>query len=457
MSDLLERTGKSILSRRLFRRGGSILVAVSGGLDSMVLLHLLAELSRTHRWRLTVAHFNHQLRGRSSDADERLVRRTAEKLGLPFISGCANVREHAARRGISLEMAARKLRHGFLARVAQKRNIRAIALAHHADDQVELFFLRLLRGAGGEGLAGMKWQSPSPANQKIILARPLLDQSRAALQFYAKSEKIPFREDATNAQLDIQRNRVRHELLPLLVKKYQPALAHVILRQMNILGAEADFVAGAARAWLGQKRRPPFETLPLALQRRCLQLQLMENGLQAGFDLIEHIRATANRAITISETLSVSRDPLGRVQLRQIGETGFSNSQIMMDLRGRAGEGFFASTRLIWEVQNAPSGTFRAPKRQVNCAFFDADKVGKDLILRHWRPGDRFQPIGMKSPVKLQDLFINQKILRSERYRLIVAATASGEVFWVEGLRMAERFKLDKNTTRRLKWRWKRL
>jgi tRNA(Ile)-lysidine synthase len=208
---------------------------------------------------------------------------------------------------------------------------------------------------------------------------------------------------------------------------------------------------------LGQKRRPAFETLPPALQRRCLQLQLLERGLQAGFDLIEHIRATANRAVTISETLSVSRDPAGRVQLRQIGEVGFTNHQIMMNLRGRAGEGVFANTRLIWEVKNAPSGTFRAPKKRVNCEFFDADKVGKDLVLRHWRPGDRFQPIGMKSPVRLQNLFINQKILRSRRYRSIVGATASGEVFWVEGLRMAERFKLDKNTTHRLKWRWKRL
>jgi len=457
VSDLLERTGKSILSRRFFRRSQSILVAVSGGLDSMVLLHLLARLSHNNHWRLTVAHFNHQLRGRSSDADERLVRRTADKLGLPFISGGANVREHAAKRGISLEMAARKLRHGFLARAALKRNVRTIALAHHADDQIELFFLRLLRGAGGEGLAGMKWQNPSPENPKIILVRPLLDQSKAALELFARSEKIPFREDATNAQLDILRNRIRHELLPLVTKKYQPALGRVILRQMSILGAEADFVTGAAQAWLAQKRRPPFQTLALALQRRCLQLQLAEKGLPVSFDLIEQIRSIANRAVAVSDNVAVSRDPAGRIQVRQTGQAGFSNRQIMMHLRGRAGEGSFANTRMIWEVENAPSGTFRAPKRQVNCEFFDADKVGKDLILRHWRPGDRFQPIGMKSPVKLQDLFINQKILRSRRYRLIVGQTGAGEVFWVEGLRMAERFKLDKNTTRRLKWRWKRL
>ncbi len=341
--------------------------------------------------------------------------------------------------------------------MALKRNIRTIALAHHADDQVELFFLRLLRGAGGEGLAGMKWQSPSPENPKIILARPLLDEPKSALELYAKLEKIPFREDATNAQLDVLRNRIRQELLPLIVKKYQPALGRVILRQMTILGAEADFVTGAAQAWLAQKRRPAFETLPLALQRRCLQLQLVEKGLQANFNLIERLRVVANRAITVGEKLSVSRNLAGQVQASKKDETRFDNNQTIINLRGRAGEVVFADAHVIWEVKSASSGAFRAPKRRANCEFFDADKVGKELVLRHWLPGDRFQPIGMKSPVKLQDLFINQKILRSRRYELIVGLTGAGEVFWVEGLRMAERFKLDKSTVRQLKWRWKRL
>ncbi|MDB6023305.1 MAG: tRNA(Ile)-lysidine synthetase, partial [Pedosphaera sp.] len=144
---LARQVGLSIAERRPFRRGEAILVAVSGGLDSMVLLHLLSHLAKVKEWRLTVAHFNHQLRGRSSDADERLVERTAKKLGLPFVVDRANVRQYAREHKLSLEMAARKLRHGFLARAAAERNIRTIALAHHANDQVELFFVRLLRGA----------------------------------------------------------------------------------------------------------------------------------------------------------------------------------------------------------------------------------------------------------------------------------------------------------------------
>jgi tRNA(Ile)-lysidine synthase len=306
--NLAERVEQSIAMKGLFARGESILVAVSGGLDSMALLHVLRRLANSHDWKLTVAHFNHQLRGRSSDADERLVKRTAEKLTLPYVIDRADVKTFARGNKLSLEMAARKLRHAFLAKVATKRKIKRIALAHHADDQVELFFVRLLRGAGGEGSAGMKWLGPSPIDASVWLARPLLDQPKAVLAEYARREKIIFREDATNGQLDIQRNRLRHELLPLLTKKYQPALARVVLRQMEIVGAEADFVTGAAQGWLDGKQQPTFEKLPLALQRRCLQLQLVRHGLASNFDLIEQLREAPNRAVTINEQLAVYRE-----------------------------------------------------------------------------------------------------------------------------------------------------
>ena len=460
MSDevkLVEHVGQSIATRRLFRRGQAILIAVSGGLDSMVLLHLLARLAGAHQWRLTVAHFNHQLRGRSSDADERLVQCTAEKLGLPFIADRGDVRQYGRDAKLSLEMAARKLRHEFLARVATKRRIRTIALAHHADDQVELFFVRLLRGAGGEGLAGMKWQSRSPENSRILLARPLLDQPKSALAAYARQECVPFREDASNTQLDIQRNRIRHELLPLLTSNYQPALTRVILRQMEIVGAEADFVNQAALDWLKQKKPVTFELLPLALQRRCLQLQLTQHGLVPNFDLIEQLRIFANRPVTVNERGAIQRDKAGRVSVSEPGKSGFDDQAVTARLVGRAGEIVFENVLLAWQRESAPAGTFRAPKRHVHCEHFDADKLGADIILRHWQPGDRFQPIGMENSVKLQNLFMNQKVPRGQRHGRMVGATAAGELFWVEGLRLGEGFKLDKNTRFYLKWSWKRL
>ena len=452
---MAKHVGQSIVSRRLIRPKESILVAVSGGLDSMVLLHLLAELAASHKWRLTVAHFNHQLRGRSSEADERLARTTAKKLGLEFVNERGEVKKYSSKHGFSLEMAARKLRHDFLAQTAAKRKIKTIALAHHADDQVELFFLRLLRGAGSEGLAGMKWRSPSPANPQIQLIRPLLDQFKDGLRKYAARSGIKFREDATNARLDMQRNRVRCELIPLLTKHYQPALGRVILRDMEVLGAEAEFMSRAALDWL--KRRGKFADLPVALQRRCLQLQLPELGVVANFGLVEELREAANSPVAVSESVTVYRDEAGKVHAREIEEAGFDRESKWVKLQGTAGQVVFGNTLISWEAGPFDTGTYRAAKRVANCEYFDAKKVGTAIFLRYWRPGDRFQPIGMAIAVKLQDLFTNLRVPRAERRRRIVATTAAGDIFWVEGLRMAERFKLDTSTRRGLKWRWQRV
>ena len=373
MNELRDHVDQSIRTRGLFRRGQRILVAVSGGVDSMVLLHLLHELASRHEWRLTVAHFNHRLRGRSSDVDERLVRHTARELGVTLVSGRAEVRKFARRRKLSLEMAARELRHDFLARTARRRRIPTIALAHHIDDQLELFFLRLLRGSGGEGLAGMKWRAPSPKIGAIELARPLLDQPKAVLAEYATERGVRYREDASNALLDIQRNRVRHELLPLLRSKYQPALDKTILRVMEIVGADAEFAAQAAREWVGTmgrssaegrgpkseggrpsfgrrlpvggNGRPRFEDLPVAVQRRCVQLQLVGQGIVPDYELVEQLRTRAGRSVAIGKgagekpvLLYAVRDRWGEVCLRGRERQAFRAGSVEVELAGEAGE-----------------------------------------------------------------------------------------------------------------------
>jgi tRNA(Ile)-lysidine synthetase-like protein len=603
VSELASQVERTIERRGLFQDGQPILVAVSGGLDSMVLLRVLHELAAGHGWRLRVAHLNHRLRGRSSDADARLVRRVAAALGLPCVIGRSEVREFARARGLSLEMAARKVRHDFLARKAARLALPTVALAHHADDQLELFFLRLLRGCGGEGLAGMKWRSPSPSDPKVALVRPLLDQPKAALRRWAASRKVPFREDASNAELDIRRNRIRHELLPLLRRQYQPALHRTILRLMDIVGQEAAFAAQEAQEWLAHwseagarqraedhrqgvwvtdlpRRSPPqpskpergnaahskhsakqghtaeiakrlecpdasgplwprprlhipladkpFVELPVAVQRRCIELQLLAWGLEPDYELVEQLRTRPNRPVTVgrasmagagpkepgewktssqpssrplsdgpffdrvgdegcdkdlesqflgqapadSQTedpgqrlapadaplrgpgvMSVSRDAEGWVRRSRAEPVGFRPGTLQQSLCGRAGEVLVEGLRLRWRIAR---GGRKPRPGQAGREFFDADRVGTPVVLRHWQPGDRFQPIGLPVPVKLQDLFTNQKILRQQRHELIVAATAQGEVFWVEGLRISERFKLRQATKRRLQWSWQR-
>jgi tRNA(Ile)-lysidine synthase len=505
-SDLLGHVERTIQRRGLFQDGQPILVAVSGGLDSMVLLRVLYELAAGHGWQLRVAHLNHRLRGRSGDADARLVGRVAATLGLPCVIGRSEVREFARAGGLSLEMAARKVRHEFLARKAARLALPTVALAHHADDQLELFFLRLLRGCGGEGLAGMKWRSPSPANPKVALVRPLLDQPKAALRRWAASRKLPFREDASNAQLDIQRNRIRHELLPLLRRHYQPALHRTILRLMDIIGQEAAFAAQEAREWLahwssagggrraatseglglglrlgagGGSAATPFGELPVAVQRRCVELQLLAQGLEPDYELVEQLRTRPDRAVTVGRTamaqnqtegpgprsepedsplrarrvLSVSRDARGLVRLCQAEPAVFRPGTLEQSLCEKAGEVLFEGLRLRWRI--TPGG--KKPRLgQAGREFFDADRIGPRVVLRHWQPGDRFQPIGLPVPVKLQDLFTNRKVLRRQRHESIVAATTQGELFWVEGLRISERFKLRQRTKRRLQWSWER-
>jgi tRNA(Ile)-lysidine synthase len=353
----------------------------------------------------------------------------------------------AKRSKISLEMAARKLRHQFLARIARERKIATVALAHHADDQVELFFLRLLRGTGGEGLAGMKWKSPSPADPKRSLVRPMLGYTKAELLDFAVSKKIAFREDTSNSSPDFLRNRIRNELLPMLRKNYQPAVEKTVLRLMDIVGAEAEFVGQIANADTSD-----FAHQSVAVQRRILQARLTAVGLSADFDLIESLRATPEKFVSINLGLSVARDAMGRIQWRTEEQNQFDDAEITLNLRGGAGRVNFDGTKFEWKILLQRTG--HLPRKMGLCEFFDADRIGGKIILRHWHAGDRFQPIGMQSPVKLQDLFTNAKIAREQRHDLIIASVAGGEIFWVEGLRISENFKLTPDTKRKLVWRW---
>jgi tRNA(Ile)-lysidine synthase len=459
MNELQRRVETDIRAHSLLRPGQSLLVAVSGGMDSMVLLEMLLRIGPSARWRLTVAHFNHALRGRHSDADERFVRNAARDRGLPFVAGRVEVSGLAAERGISVEMAAREARHAFLSRAAAEAAIDTIALAHHADDQVELFLIRLLRGASVLGLAGMRWAGASPADARCRLVRPLLGCTRSELEAFGRAESVRWRVDASNECLDMLRNRVRQELLPLLERRYQPAIRRVLRREMQALEATAGLVSRLARDWLQTRRRQGrrWQDLDVAVQRQVLCDELIRLRLEPSFDLIEQLRLYPERPVCAESGAVVCRQEGGRLsktEVRPKQRQAFENGASKVSLRGRQGQGTFAGLVWRWKI---PASQARTPPRfGPGREWLDADKVGAQVVLRHWRPGDRFRPSGMPRPVKLQDLFTNLKIPQARRRELIVATTAQGQLWWVEGVRVAEDFKLGPATVRRLCWRWRR-
>jgi tRNA(Ile)-lysidine synthase len=237
---LVELAQTALLRHRLWPERGPLVVAVSGGLDSVVLLRVLAQLSPAAGVPLVVAHANHGLRN-EAELEASFVANLAKQLTLPFVSERLPVRAAASQSRESIEMTARRLRHAFLVRAAEAHQAQRIALAHYAGDQAELFLLRLLRGAGGAGLGGMRTCSPSPADPRFELVRPFLDVPRELLRDYAATHGIAHCEDASNADVRIPRNRIRHELLPLLRREYSPAIDTLLLRTGDILGAEAEF------------------------------------------------------------------------------------------------------------------------------------------------------------------------------------------------------------------------
>jgi tRNA(Ile)-lysidine synthase len=450
VSSLSEHVAQQVVSPGILPAGGRILVAVSGGVDSMVLLHVLHELTPAHQWTLVVAHLNHQLRGRSSQADARFVQDQCGRLGLPCVVGSRDVQTVAKRRKISVEMAAREARHRFLVQAARRRRCPVVVLAHHADDQAELVLLRLLRGSGSEGLAGMRVCSPSPMNPAIRLVRPLLEVSREQIDARARDARIRFREDRSNRDPRFLRNRIRHELLPLLSRDYQPAIQRVLTRTASILAAESECIREQAQAWL-TRRRGSFEGLPRAVRRQVVQQQALELGVVLDFETCEELVRVGERPVNVPGGIRLRRDARGG--LRRVDSAGLAHLKQRRDLQlSSSGRASFAGREFQWSIRRC-AHPVRVVLRSC-CEVFDAERVGRSIVLRHWRAGDRFQPIGMPNSAKLQDLFTNLKVSRIERRTRVIAETENREIFWVEGLRIGECFKLRPGTRKTLVWRW---
>jgi tRNA(Ile)-lysidine synthase len=286
---------------RDFPREARYLIGVSGGRDSVALLHWLVDLGYQ---KLIVCHLNHQLRGRSSLADARFVEKIAGKYRAEFELESANVRAFATKKKMSIETAARDSRYSFFAKIAKRRRCHTIFLAHHADDLVETFLINLFRGAGGAGLAGMREVSTRCIDDVgLTIVRPLLGVWRTQIDNYVSQHRLAFREDASNKNLNPFRNRIRHRVIPYLEKICGRNIRPAIWRAATIAGEEEGWIEKQlpnsvdAQFSVGQIR-----ALPIALQRRAILKWLRaQNIAEVGFDVIERVRSLLDPAAPVAK------------------------------------------------------------------------------------------------------------------------------------------------------------
>ena len=430
MTTLIDTVKQSIAE--LHDGGGTVLAAVSGGADSMALIHLL------HRAEVpcAIAYFDHHTRQGESTEDGRFVAVAARSLVLPFHLGGGDIAANAAASGESFEMAARRARYAFLLDTARAHGYSTIATGHHADDQAETVLLRLLRGSSPAGLAGIP---PRREEGGIQIIRPLLDITRGEIRAWLMTENIPWREDATNAETDALRNRVRHELLPLLVRDFNPGIQEALKRLATLQrqdGALLDRLAAAARDEMadesGRLIRAVFRSLDPALQFRCMTDQIRRAAADANFE-------TVSRAVVfVAEGPAGKQIDLGNgVALYLSAEHAVfaplameePADEIHLTIPGVA-TGF--DTRFEARRPDAlPPGPL-ADHCHAGRQIFDGDALGDTFVIRRRSAGDRFRPLGMEGTRKLKDVFNDQGLTRPERDRQLVVESG-GRIVWIPG------------------------
>lgn len=436
MQDLRQRFAVALDQ---LRPGPTLIVGVSGGMDSMALLELL-QLSGK---KLIVAHFNHQLRGAESDGDEAFVREQAEKHGLVFRVGRGDVRAEA--KGVSIEMAARKLRHAFLAQVA--REVGAdIVLAHHADDQVELVLMRARRRVEGYGAAGMREVSVSPADSNVRILRPLLGFRKSELREFIQTRGISFREDNSNAELDAERNRMRHKTIPALREHFEADFESELLRHVETMRTNDDAWRSAANAWVDGN----FAALPERLKKEIVAVELERFGETPSGKVIDAILQNAGKTVTVAPGLFVVLRPNG--DLEQILDPD-RPKPLHIDLHLGDWQAEFAGGKLEWSINNVEDVDLSPGSGMM---VFDAEVVGQYATLRYPEEGDCVRLSGRGSERPLIDVLARNKIPKEKRNSVVVAEDRHGHIFWVEGLRITEDFKVTEITSFALEWKWTR-
>jgi tRNA(Ile)-lysidine synthase len=446
------------------KAGDRVGVAVSGGADSVALLRLLLDLRRELGIVLSVVHFNHRLRGAESDGDQQFVAELAQRHKLELRCDSGDVADHAATQRLSLEAAAREMRYAYFRRLLAESGLDRIATAHTLDDQAETVLLRVARGAGTRGLAGIYPKLSAAGSQfseasrqslgvsrqgAASIIRPFLGIRRGDIEAYLKALGQEWREDSSNRDLRHARNRVRHGILPRLERNLNPAIREALAETAEIARAEEEYweeevakVLPLVRAAAGSDvtlKLTELSALPLALRRRLVRAAAEDVGLRLEFRQVEEILALATgtgKSLGLPNDWRISRSKR-ELRFEQAGDSpkAISDYEYPLCVPGR--------------IRVAETGTWiEALRIQGDGApgynrdhLLDAALVSNELTVRNWRAGDRFWPAHTKSPKKIKEL-LQERHLAGVEKKLWPVVVCGDEVVWVRGLAAAARLRL---------------
>jgi len=474
---------------------GLVVVGVSGGADSVCLLHILLKFQKKLGVKLHIAHLNHVLRGAESEADSRYLSNLADSLGIPITVDKQDVAAYSIERKCSIEEAARELRYAFLGRVAKEAVANRIAIGHTRDDHVETILMHILRGTGINGLCGLapcspmayarhemslSTEIPSVAKEQrnnLLVIRPLLDITREETAIYCQEHQLAPRIDSSNLSLFPFRNRVRLQLLPLL-RQYNPSLDQALLRLADIAKEDISFIEQRASDLWDEVAREENNTvylykkqlanLPIALQRQLLitaMTKLTGDARDIEANHIEAARSLLNKPV--SKRISLPRglicqggyDEIVIASTPSLNVSEESQSQfppcpfpplpceVPLKVPGKTSlPGWKVTASIVREPTNSASSwealsTSKEIYQGNLVADFDLNKTGTKLFVRQRRPGNRFQPLGLSMPKKLYDFMVDAKIPRSWRGNIPIVCSPR-QIIWVVGWRTDDRVKV---------------
>jgi tRNA(Ile)-lysidine synthase len=453
--DLFESFKLALDRQALWVPPEAVLVAVSGGPDSVALLHLFSRLRAEIGFPLTAAHLNHALRGVESDRDEAFVEELALRHQVPCITQRLSPGQLAnAPEGI--EAAARKARYEFLHGTARRIGAARVALGHTRNDQAETFLLRLLRGSGPRGLGGIH-----PSLNGLFI-RPLLEASRESVENYLRSSGESWREDSSNQDLRRTRNRIRHHLLPLMQTQYNPEIFEVLARTTSVLRDEDEYLQSVTRELTRRLVRdeepglslaiPAVRVLPPALRRRLLRSFLERAAPLSPPPDFESTLALEAMVTEGRHQATMTVGPCLEIRVLYADLVAISKSAPMeltsvpLPVPGEASWPELGVRLRARQVSRTEAGNPETPSA-MGRAFLDADALPGPLAVRHRREGDRFRPLGAAGESKLKSFLIDRKVPRPVRDR-IPLVVAGDQIAWVVGYQIDDRFKVTPRTRR---------